>query len=332
MIREYSNSPGFASRPDPPSIAELDNFFRQAGVDLAAQACRKALKEWRGDLADITHTVAVTCTSQGNPGYDLFVARKLGLPDTTERVLLHGVGCAGGLAILRVAAQIACGAAARRRPARILAFACELCTLNARHELAEAEACGDPDELSSAAVLFADGAGAFVLCNEYGLLEEREDSDSKRGVYQLHEWGNATIPGTAQHVGFYTDPTGYRMVQTRSVAGFIKNAIGPLFERLLPLFRDKTGQDTADVADFDWALHPSSDAVITGAENVLGLASEQLRATRQIYKTRGNTSSAAVLTVLDLLRKMGPGKDCVVATSFGPGIVIEMALFTRCRN
>lgn len=334
MIREYNS--GFAARPDPPSIAELDTFFRQAGVDLAAQACRKALKEWGGDLADITHTVAVTCTNQGNPGYDLLVARRLGLPDNAERVLLHGAGCAGGLAVLRVAAQIACGAAARGRPARILAFACELCTPNVRHDLAEAEACTNADELSIAGVLFADGAGAFVLCNEYGLLRDGEGDNSEesrnKGVFQLHEWETATIPETAQHMGFYADPMGYRTVLTRNVPEFTKKAIGPMFEKLLPSFRAKAGQETAAIADFDWALHPGGDAIITGAQDVLGLTSEQLRATRQIYTTRGNTSSAAVLTVLDLLRKMGPGKDCVVATSFGPGLVIEMALLTRCRD
>lgn len=280
-------------------------------------------------MADITHTVAVTCTNQGNPGYDLLVGRRLGLPGTTERVLVHGVGCAGGLAIMRVAAQIACGAAARRRPARILAFACELCTPNVRHDLAEAEACANPDELSIAGVLFADGAGAFVLCNEYGMMESQNDTG---GVFQLHEWGNATIPETAQHMGFYADQTGYRTVLTRNVPEFTKKAIGPMFEKLLPSFRNKTGQETAGIADFDWALHPGGDAIITGAEDVMSLTKEQLRATRQIYKTRGNTSSAAVLTVLDLLRKMGPGKDSVVATSFGPGLVIEMALLTRCRD
>lgn len=64
---------------------------------------------------------------------------------------------------------------------------------------------------------------------------------------------------------------------------------------------------------------------------MLDLTSEQLRATREIYRTRGNSSSPTVLAVLDLLRKMGRGKDHVVATSFGPGLAIEMSLLKRCR-
>ncbi|CAP71782.1 uncharacterized protein PODANS_6_7330 [Podospora anserina S mat+] len=331
---------GFASRPEAPTLADLDKFYRRAGVDLAAQACRKALKEWGGRPCDITHTIAVTCTNQGNPGYDLLVARRLGLPHTVDRMLLHGVGCAGGLAIMRAAAQVASGAASRGKPARVLAFACELCTPNVRHDLAEAAACADPADVSIAGVLFADGAAAFVLCNDAGLLLPQDDAgdddgggDSGRAepLFQLLEWDNATIPDTMQHMAFYAEGTGFRTVLTRDVPSFTKTAIGPMFRDLLPGFREKTRLKSLDVADFDWALHPGGEAIIQGAQEMLDLTSEQLRATREIYRTRGNSSSPTVLAVLDLLRKMGRGKDHVVATSFGPGLAIEMSLLKRCR-
>lgn len=337
-IADYQT--GFASRPEAPTLADLDKFYRRAGVDLAAQACRKALKEWGGRPCDITHTIAVTCTNQGNPGYDLLVARRLGLPHTVDRMLLHGVGCAGGLAIMRAAAQVASGAASRGKPARVLAFACELCTPNVRHDLAEAAACADPADVSIAGVLFADGAAAFVLCNDAGLLLPQDDAGDDDGgrdlgraepLFQLLEWDNATIPDTMQHMAFYAEGTGFRTVLTRDVPSFTKTAIGPMFRDLLPGFREKTGLKSLDVADFDWALHPGGEAIIQGAQEMLDLTTEQLRATREIYRTRGNSSSPTVLAVLDLLRKMGRGKDHVVATSFGPGLAIEMSLLKRCR-
>ncbi|KAK4100108.1 thiolase-like protein [Parathielavia hyrcaniae] len=344
---------GIASQPKAPTLADLDRFYRQAGVDLAAQACRGALKEWGGRPCDITHTVAVTCTNQGNPGYDLLVARQLGLPHTVDRMLLHGVGCAGGLAIMRAAAQIASGAASRGRPARVLAFACELCTPNVRYELAAAAACANPADVGIAGALFADGAAAFVLCNDAGLLLPQQqqqqdeagdsgysddgggrDSESHRAepLFELLEWGSATIPDTMQHMGFYAEGTGFRTVLTRDVPSFTKAAIAPMFRSLLPRVRDKTASASLDVADFDWALHPGGEAIIHGAQEMLGLTGEQLRATREIYRTRGNSSSASVLAVLDLLRRMGRGKDHVVATSFGPGLAIEMSLLGRCRE
>ncbi|KAL2198291.1 thiolase-like protein [Corynascus similis CBS 632.67] len=308
-------------------IADLDTFYRRAGVDLAAQACRKAMREWGGRPSDITHTVAVTRTDQGNPGYDLLVARRLGLPHTVDRTLLHGVGCAGGLAIMRAAVQIASGATARSKPARVLVFACELCTPNVRHDLAEAEACADPADVSIAGVLLADGAAAFVLCNDLGL-----ELPPAEPLFQLLECGNQTLPNTLQHMGFYAESTGFRTVLTRDVPSFTKMAIEPMFSQLLPSFWEKVGLDDLSVAAFDWALHRGGEAIIHGAQAMLHLTNEQLRATREIYRTRGNSSSPTVLAVLDLLQKMGRGKDHIVATSFGPGLAIEMSLFRRCRD
>lgn len=323
-IRSYET--GFASLTEAPSIVDIDQLYRQVGVDLTVQACKKALRESGTQYSEITHTIAVTCTNQGNPGYDLLVNRKLGLQPEVDRMLLHGVGCAGGLAIMRAAAQIACGATVRRRPARILAFACELCTPNVRCDLAEAARCADPANVSIAGALFSDAAAAFVLCNEYAM------SDESDAIFQLMDWDNATIPDTVQHMAFYADPHGFRTVLTRDVPGYTKQAIGPMFQRLLPSMREKVENPDLDIPDFDWALHPGGEAIIEGAKEMLDLTENQLRASRDIYKTRGNSSSPTVLAVLDKLRSMGRGRDHVVATSFGPGLAIEMAMLRRCRS
>lgn len=105
-----------------------------------------------------------------------------------------------------------------------------------------------------------------------------------------------------------------------------------MFEQLLPSFREKVDVKTLGIADFDWALHPGGEAIIDGAVEMLGLTEDQLRATREIYKTRGNSSSPTVLIVLDKLRSMGREKDFIVATSFGPGLAIEMSMLRRCHD
>ena len=184
-----------------PDIHEQDNIFRKVAVDLTVQACRKALKEWGGSNGDITHAVGTTCTNTGNPGYDLLVAQELGLRDDLDRLLLHGVGCAGGLAALRAAAQLAMGASARGRPARILVFACELASLGARSELDFTAQSAD-GETNIAPALFSDGAAAFVLCNE--LASEA----AERGVFQLIDWANTCIPNTQQHMSYLIGPNG----------------------------------------------------------------------------------------------------------------------------
>ena len=82
---------------------------------------------------------------------------------------------------------------------------------------------------------------------------------------------------------------------------------------------------------FDWALHPGGLSIIQGVAQGLGISGDQLRASHEIYKSRGNCSSVAVLSVLDKLREMGRGRNNVIACSFGPGLTVEMAHLVRCR-
>jgi type III polyketide synthase len=191
---------GFATNPNPPNFADLDEHFRDVGVNLATQACRKALQEAGIAPEDITHTIAVTCTNQGNPGYNLLVHQELGLRPDIDHTLLHGVGCAGGLSIMRPAAQMALAATARGRPARVLAFACELCTPNVRSELAAAEK-SSAEDVCVAAALFSDGAAAFVLTNGIGKGESK-------GIFQLGAFGNAVVTDTMGHMSFFVDEFG----------------------------------------------------------------------------------------------------------------------------
>jgi type III polyketide synthase len=144
---------------------------------------------------DITHTVAVTCTDQSNPGYDLFVCQELGLRPSVQRVLLHGVGCAGGLSALRAAAGIAAAASHRGRAARVLVMACELCSLSLQAELQVA--CRN-EELHVAPALFSDGAAALVVCN--GLVLEGDQKPP--AVYELVDWDSMVVPDTSKHISY----------------------------------------------------------------------------------------------------------------------------------
>jgi type III polyketide synthase len=92
---------------------------------------------------------------------------------------------------------------------------------------------------------------------------------------------------------------------------------------------DNEGQELLGVYDFDWALHPGGAAIIDGAKEVLRITEEQLQSSREVYRTRGNSSSPTVLVVLDRIRSVGK-RENVVATSFGPGLVIEMVMLRRC--
>lgn len=62
----------------------------------------------------------------------------------------------------------------------------------------------------------------------------------------------------------------------------------------------------------------------------MGLESERLRASYEIYMGHGNSSSATFFSVLKrLLDGEAEGREYVVGSAFGPGIAVEMAVFKR---
>lgn len=133
------------------------------GVALSVNAARRALSQSNTRLNDITHVVSTTCTSSANPGYDHYVAKELGLRQNVQKVLLHGIGCSGGLAALRTAAGLVMGESYRGRKARVLVLATEISTILVRSEL---ESIVEEGEVRIGVCLFSDCASALVVGND----------------------------------------------------------------------------------------------------------------------------------------------------------------------
>ena len=127
---------------------------------------------------------------------------------------------------------------------------------------------------------------------------------------------------------------GFKGTLAKEVPDLTSKAISPMFESLLSSLtidlKDSSGM-TLKAKHFDWALHPGGLAILTGAEKAMDLTKDHLRASHEIYRTRGNSSSASVLIVLDRLRRDDRHRENIVACAFGPGLTIEMALLKRLR-
>lgn len=189
-----------ANQPSAPSITDLHALFTTEGIPLATKACKKALKEANYKPSQITHSVFTTCTDSANPGYDTFVLKNLGVKSSVEKVLLHGVGCSGGLAGLRTACNIALGAKARGRKARILVCATEICTVLVRSEL---DSIVKEGGIRIGITLFSDCSSAIVVSNGVG-----EDYNDRGGVYEVLGWKHQTLGDSEAELGFDVDPLG----------------------------------------------------------------------------------------------------------------------------
>ncbi|TGJ85047.1 hypothetical protein E0Z10_g3727 [Xylaria hypoxylon] len=311
----------------PPSIADLHATFMSDGVPLAVDAARKALAEARLDVSQITHVVSTTCTDSANPGFDHYVAKELGLLPSVEKVLLHGVGCAGGLAALRTAAHLALGGRFRGRPARILCVALEVSTTLVRSEL---ESIDKTQDTRIGACLFSDCASAVVLSNGVG-------DATAEPVYELLGWDHRVIPDTEGDLGFDADPLGWKVVLSNRVPKLTEQVLEPAFADLMASIGHQLPETYRTAPDFDWAMHPGGLTILTNAERTLKISAEHMRASYHRYMEHGNSSSATIFSVMDHLRSKemdsyAPGgriKEYVVGCAFGPGISVEMCMLKR---
>jgi type III polyketide synthase len=200
-----------------------------------------------------------------------------------------------------------------------LVFATELCSLFLRAELQAA--CKDDKNLHIAPALFSDASAAVIVCNEKALNEKQ------RPIYKLKDWNSTLISGTEDHMSYSVSPNGMIAAITKQVPKATIGAIESIFNKIC----DST-HAPKDAKSFDWAIHPGGLAILKGAQQKMGLTDDHIRASLRVYQGFGNSSSPTVLIVLNMLRKMGTGRDGVIATSFGPGLLIEMILMQRCRD
>ncbi|KAJ7205984.1 type Iii polyketide Synthase [Mycena pura] len=317
--------------PAPSSIKEVSEIFLKDGLELAISASRRALAEANLTADDITHVVATTCTNSSHPGFDVYLAQALGLRASTEKVLLHGIACAGGLAALRLASSLCHAAAFRGAPAHVLVVACEITSTMRRDELARISR---DQQVRIGITLFGDGAGALVLSLDPGHPTGAVDGSAapmrpSRGIYELVNSTHLTVPDSTSDLRIDVDPMGFKPTFSTRIPALTAPCAPLLFSTLLStLSASCAGPPSAAAPDFDWAVHPGGAAILTAIEAAMALDRTHTQASWAVYEAHGNTSSVSVLSVLDALRR-SPGREWVVSMAFGPGVAAEGALLRR---
>jgi predicted naringenin-chalcone synthase len=78
-----------------------------------------------------------------------------------------------------------------------------------------------------------------------------------------------------------------------------------------------------------WVVHPGGAAILRAVERGLGLGPEELASAWSVLRRLGNTSSAAILYVLEqALPDLALGSEGILL-GFGPGLTFEAMRFRR---
>jgi len=268
---------------------ERTEAFLEGAEALFLDVARKAIASADLDPGDIDTVVTVCSTGIATPTLEARVAGKMGFRADVSRVPVFGLGCAGGVSGLSIAARLA-----QSRPgSNVLLVALELCTLAVRH-----------DDLTKANVvaasLFGDGAAAIVLRAGDG------------GATQVEATGEKLWPDTLDIMGWSVDPEGFGVIFQRTIPDFVQEHMGPAVAEIV-------GRMEFSVADIDrFICHPGGAKVIAALEHALALEQGELDHERDVIADYGNMSGPTVLFVLERALAHGlPPRSLL--TALGPG-------------
>jgi len=291
--------PNRALEPFPTTAARM-KLYEKWSVDLAEEACRKALTESGARPAEVTHLIFTTCTGLFAPGPDVLLLGRLGLGPRVQRSVLGFMGCYAGFNGLRMAGQILAA-----EPEAVVLQACvELCTLHFQKKPL-------PDFIVANS-LFGDGASAAVYARP---------GRFKKGLGDLVATHSLVENDSLDHMSWRIGPSGFEMRLNREVPARLKAAAPGFVAELLT----KAGLAREASA---WAIHPGGRKIVDEIQDALSLTDSEVLSSREILRDCGNMSSATILFVLDRELRRASGR-AVTAVGFGPGLTMEGAVLSR---
>lgn len=278
---------------------ERTAVYQEVGGDLFVEVANRALDAAGCTPGEVDAVVFISSSGIATPSLDAVVHRRMGFRADIERVPVFGLGCAGGVTGLAVAARIA-----EARPgATVLMVTVELSSLAFRLDR--------PDKTSLiSSALFGDGAAAIVLrAGEPGLAVVEGAGE--------HLW-----PDTLGIMGWSMDPVGFGVILVPDVPAFASANLRPAVEGIL----GRIGLTTGEVGRF--VCHPGGAKVVTAIERSFGMEQGALDHERGVLADYGNMSAPTALFILDRVLHDGlPARAALV--SMGPGFTASCVSLAR---
>ncbi|WP_462247290.1 type III polyketide synthase [Ekhidna sp.] len=275
-------------------------IYQQHAINLAEEACNKALNESSIKKDQITHLIAVSCTGMYAPGLDIELVDRLSLPTSTQRTSINFMGCYAAFNAMKVAQNIV----ESNPSAKVIVVCVELCSIHLQEK--------KDDENLLANAIFGDGAAAMIMSSKPG----------DRSLELKSFYSDLALSGRDE-MGWFIGDHGFEMKLSSKVPDVIKEGIGELTNRLL----EKIQLGISDI-DF-FAIHPGGKRILDVIEEKLSISKDQNFAAREILRTHGNMSSPTVLFVIkSLFNDMTKEDDQkhLLSFAFGPGLTLESAV------
>jgi alkylresorcinol/alkylpyrone synthase len=278
---------------------ERSAAYLEGAVSLFVDSATRALGEAGLDAGAVDTVVTVSSTGIATPSLEAHVAGTMGLRADVERIPVFGLGCAGGVTGLAIAARLA----SARPGSVVLLVVIELCSLAFRLDKVS-------KENIVATALFGDGAAACVLCTDGS------------GIAGLEASGQHLWPETIDVMGWSVDPQGFGVIFDRAIPPFVETRLRAAVDGILERAGTRVGQIDR------LAFHPGGTKVIAALERAFALPQGTLDHERAVLAEFGNMSAPTALFVLDRMIRAGlPARTLL--TAMGPGFTASCVSLKR---
>src|SRR3954471_18187494 len=234
-------------------------LYLEACEAMFAEAATAAIEKAGLAPDQIDGVVMVSTTGIATPSLEARVGPRIGLRDDVRRVPVFGLGCAGGVNGLSLAAKLA----AAEPGTNWLFVTVETCSISIRLD-------SDDPAAVVATALFGDGAAAAVVTS---------------GLHSLARIGGSAEriwPDTLRIMGWDVEDPGLSVVFDRAIPPFIEDQLAEAVDGMC-------GQLGVERDEIDrLCCHPGGVKVIDAIETALQLNQGQLNLEREVLRDYGN--------------------------------------------
>ena len=283
---------------EPHGLDEKNAAYIESATELCAAAGRELLTRHGLSPQDIDRVYYINTTGLATPSIDARLINVLGINRQARRTPIWGLGCAGGVSGLSLAANDLAG----RPRERALVFASEMCSLTFM-----------ADDFSKsnlvATALFADGAAVALVSG---------DETGDKGLPILGT-RSMLFPDSLDVMGWSVVSRGLQVVFDQRIPDIIREHAAAELDALL----QANGMVREDITEF--LYHPGGPKVVQAYADAYGMDVERFHWSREVFQDFGNMSSVTVLFVLArYLAAHPPGRGGrAVVSALGPGFSSE---------
>lgn len=291
----------------PHGFAERNAAFSKVGLDLVEQAAVGAIAKAGLDAGEVDGVVLVSTTGIATPSLEARLANRIALRPDIARVPVFGLGCAGGVAGMARAADLA-----KADPdTNVLLVAMELCSLSFDIGTAMGGTGGLDKKSLVAASLFSDGCAAVVISG---------DEAGAKGLRYV-DGASHLFPRTERVMGWDVADDHLEVVLSPGIPDLVRTQMRGVVQPFLD-------RSNAGASPDHWILHPGGARVVDAYREAMGLGPDDLRLTEETLRAHGNMSSPTALFVLERAQRQGllAKGDRALVAALGPGFAGEFVL------